>query len=66
MTLTNAERQAAFRNRKLKTGLVQISGFVHAHQAADVRLLMEVLGSDPDLVANLVVRHRKTNKFCSL
>lgn len=48
-TKTTRERQKALRERREKLGMVQISGWVHADQAADLRVLIAALKADPTL-----------------
>lgn len=42
-------RQAAFRERMVKAGMVQVTGWVHSHQAADATQMLRRLKEDPEL-----------------
>ncbi|MER8599675.1 hypothetical protein NKH09_17515 [Mesorhizobium sp. M1339] len=48
-TKTTRERQKALRERREKLGMVQVSGWVHADQAAELRVLIAALKADPTL-----------------
>lgn len=60
--LSNAERQRAFKNRMRENGMVQVAGWVHAHQHGDVQQLISRLASDRDLEAG-PVRSQSTGKL---
>ena len=52
MTVTSngsRNRQAAFRERMVKAGLVQVSAWVHSHQEADVLNYLRHLRENPGL-----------------
>lgn len=62
MAKTNAERQAAFKARKLSLdGLVQVSGLVPKSARAEVMLLIMRLREDPSL--EIAVRSKTTGRF---
>jgi hypothetical protein len=46
---TTAQRQAEFKKRMKDGGFVQVSAWVHAHQAADVSNALKLLKEDADL-----------------
>lgn len=48
---SNAERQRAFKTRMKERGLIQVNGWVHEHQRADIASLLAALAADPDLEA---------------
>lgn len=57
-------RQAAFRERMKAEGLVQVSGWVHPHQAADVVALMATLRRRDDLTTG-PFRNPETGRLVS-
>lgn len=61
----NAERQRAFRARKAAAGLVQVTGFVHQSQLAEVQMLFRQLASDRNLTVG-PVRHEPSGKLRKL
>lgn len=59
---TTAERQKAYRDKLVASGMRQTAGFVHEHQVSGVVALMAALRANPDLeVAQ--VRDRKTGRI---
>lgn len=62
MAKSNAERQAAFKLRKLQSdGLLQVSGLVPKTARAEVMLLLQRLREDPSL--EIAVRSKTTGRF---
>lgn len=59
-----AKRLWAERDRKKKAsqGMVQISGFVHSHQAAEAKRILHMLEENPDLAVT-VLRNEQTGQF---
>lgn len=59
-----AKRLWAERNRikKAHEGMVQISGFVHSHQAPELKKVIQMLMENPDL-ALTVLRDERTGQF---
>ncbi|TIS45684.1 hypothetical protein [Mesorhizobium sp.] len=53
------------RDQREAAGMVQVSAWVHSHQASDVKLLLAVLAKCPDLIVG-PVRDERTNKLVSL
>lgn len=67
-TVTNngpRKRQAAFRARMKAEGLVQVTGWVHEHQASDAIQVLRRLKKNEDLTPG-PLRNTVTNKFVSL
>lgn len=59
-----AARNWATRKREeyAAKGMVQISGFVHSHQAAEAKRILQMLEENPDL-AITVLRDERTGQF---
>lgn len=53
------------RDQRQASGMVQIAGWVHEHQASDVKLLLAVLAANPDLTVG-PVRDERTQRLVSL
>lgn len=63
--MTSTERQRAYRERMLAEGYVQVTGWVHSHQAGYVAVQLARLKRDPDLTPG-PMRNTKTNRFESI
>ena len=61
-THSNQQRQAAFKRRMRDVGLVQVSGWLHPHQRADLNLLFRRLQSNPNLTVG-PVRNEATGRL---
>lgn len=59
---TNAERQRAYKARAKAAGLVQVTGLVHPHQAAELYALMKMLKADRDYAVG-PARHEPTGQL---
>lgn len=62
MSKSSAERQRDYRQRLKRKNLVQITAFVHSHQEADLRELLDRLRADPALEAG-PLRHTASGKL---
>ena len=66
MTTPSTKRQADYRQRMTASGLVQVSGWVHAgQQQGDASILLRRLRDDPDLRPG-PLRHSRTGKLHKL
>lgn len=63
--LANASRQRAYKDRMAAEGFVQVHGWVHNHQLADVVVLLHKLQSSPELMVG-PARHELTGKLVKL
>lgn len=61
MAMTNAERQAAFRERKAAAKIVQVTGLAPLSSRSELLILMKRLVDDPTL--EIAVRNAKTGRF---
>jgi hypothetical protein len=59
------KRQASYRDRMVKAGMVQVTGWVHSHQQADAVQLLRRLREDESLIPGSL-RSTDTNRFVSL
>ena len=68
MALTNAQRQAIYRNRKAQIGLIQVTTMLPAEQAARFRSIAAkiaaMLTENPDLEIG-TLRNTRTGKLVS-
>lgn len=65
MVMTNAERQARFRERKLQAGYKSVTVLVPVYRFADFGVALQLLRDNPHLeVASL--RDTRTGRFVSL
>ncbi|UIB81394.1 hypothetical protein [Flyfo microvirus Tbat2_93] len=60
--MTNAERQRKFREAMKEQGLVQVTVWVHDHQAADVKIAAQALALDNDLEIG-TLRNVQTGRY---
>ena len=58
-------RQTAFREKMRAAGLVQVTGWVHSHQAADATELLRALKARDELVPG-PLRNPETGRLVSL
>lgn len=63
--LENKNRQSAFKERMAAEGMVQVHGWVHRHQQADMIVLAHMLRANPQMEVG-PVRHSLTGRLHKL